>query len=82
DWAGDTLDVVDRGDGSVVKAFLFVAVLPYSGAVFCRAYPNTKSEAWLDAHVQAFSFYGGVPQLVVPDSPTPSPHQRHTGDAE
>lgn len=82
DWAGDTLDVVDRGDGSVVKAFLFVAVLPYSGAVFCRAYPNTKSEAWLDAHVQAFSFYGGVPQLVVPDNPTTSTHQRHKGDAE
>lgn len=41
-----------------------------------------KSEAWLDAHVSAFSFYGGVVQIVVPDNPTTSTHQRHKGDAE
>lgn len=82
DWAGDTLDLVDQVTGQVTRAVLFVAVLPFSGALFCRAYPNMKSEAWLDAHVQAFSFFGGVPQLMVPDNPTTSTHQRHKGDAE
>lgn len=82
DWAGDTLDLVDRVDGEVVKTYLFVAVLPYSGVVFCRAYTDMKSEAWLDAHVRAFSFFGGVSQLVVPDNPTTATHQRHRGDAE
>lgn len=82
DWAGDMIDVVDAVTGEITRAVLFVAVLPFSGALFCRAYENMKSEAWLDAHVRAFTFYRGVPQIVVPDNPTTSTHQRHKGDAE
>ena len=82
DWAGDTMDVVDTITGEVVRAILFVAVLPYSGLIFCRAYVDMKSPAWLDAHVQAFAFFGGVTQIVVPDNPTTSTHQTHKGDAE
>jgi transposase len=61
---------------------LFVAVLPYSGALFCRAYTDMKSEAWLDAQLRAFSFHGGVAQIIVPDHPATSTHRRHKGDAE
>ena len=81
DWAGDTMDVVDTITGEVIRAVLFVAVLPFSGAIFCRAYADMKSPAWLDAHVQAFAFFGGVAQIVVPDNPTcqgwvrPAPEQ-------
>lgn len=82
DWAGDTLTLVDSATGEVSKAVLFVAVLPFSGALFCRAYANMKSPAWLDAHVAAFSFYEGVAQIIVPDNPTTSTHQRRKGDAE
>lgn len=82
DWAGDTIDLVDAVTGEVTRAVLFVAVLPYSGTLFCRAYLDMKSEAWLDAHVRAFAFYAGVPQLVVPDNPTTSTHQRRKGEAE
>lgn len=82
DWAGDTIDLVDIASGEVTRAVLFVAVLPYSGALFCRAYLNMKSPAWLDAHVRAFGFFGGVTQIVVPDNPTTSTHQRHKGEAE
>ncbi len=32
--------------------------------------------------MRAFSFYGGVAQIVVPDNPMTSTHQRHKGDAE
>lgn len=82
DWAGDTIDLVDAASGEVARAVLFVAVLPYSGALFCRAYLDMKSPAWLDAHVRAFGFYGGVTQIIVPDNPTTSTHQRHKGEAE
>jgi transposase len=82
DWAGDTLDLVDAASGDVTRAVLFVAVLPYSGALFCRAYLDMKSPAWLDAHVRAFAFYGGVTQIVVPDNPTTSTHRRHRGESE
>ena len=82
DWAGDTIDLVDAVTGEITRAVLFVAVLPFSGALFCRAYANMRSEAWLDAHVRAFSFYGGVVQIVVPDNPTTSTHLARKGDAE
>lgn len=82
DWAGDTIDLVDTASGQVTRAVLFVAVLPYSGAMFCRAYLDMKSPSWLEAHVRAFTFYGGVTQLVVPDNPTTSTHQRHKSEAE
>ena len=82
DWAGDTMDVVDTVTGEVIRAVLFVAVLPFSGAMFCRAYEDMKPPAWLDAHVQSFAFFGGVAQIVVPDNPTTSTHQTHKGDAE
>ena len=82
DWAGDTMDIVDTITGEVVRAILFVAVLPFSGMMFCRAYADMKSPAWLDAHVQAFEFYGGVTQIIVPDNPTTSTHRTHQGDAE
>lgn len=80
DWAGDTIDLVDSVTGGVTRAVLFVAVLPFSGTLFCRAYMNMKSESWLDAHVRAFGFYGGVVAIVVPDNPTTSTHQRAKGD--
>lgn len=82
DWAGDTLDLVDAASGEVTRAVLFVAVLPYSGALFCRPYLDMKSPSWLDAHVRAFGFFDGVTQIVVPDNPTTSTHQRHKGDPE
>lgn len=82
DWAGDTIDLVDAASGEVTRAVLFVAVLPFSGAMFCRAYLDMKSPAWLEAHVRAFIFFGGVTQIVVPDNPTTSTHQRHKGEAE
>jgi hypothetical protein len=41
-----------------------------------------KAPAWLDAHVQAFAFFGGVAQIIVPDNPTTSTHQTHKGDTE
>jgi hypothetical protein len=82
DWAGDTIDLVDTASGEVTRAVLFVGVLPYSGALFCRAYLDMKSPSWLDAHVRAFAFFGGATQLVVPDNPTTSTHQRTRGEAE
>jgi len=82
DWAGDTIDVVDAVTGEICRAVLFVAVLPFSGVLFCRAYENMKTEAWLDAHVRAFSFYDGVSQIIVPDNPTTSTHLARKGDVE
>lgn len=82
DWAGDTVELVDQVSGQVHRAVLFVAVLPYSGALFCRAYADMKSPSWLDAHIRAFAYFGGVPQIVVPDNPRTSTHPSGKGEAE
>jgi len=81
DWAGDTIPLVDPVTGGVAKAYVFVAVLPFSGMVFARAYVDMKMASWLDGHMSAFESYGGVAQIVVPDNAATATHQVAKGDA-
>lgn len=68
DWAGATVPVRDAKTGEVSQAAIFVAVLGFSQKVFVRAYENQQIQCWTDAHVKSFEFYGGVPELVIPDN--------------
>ena len=64
----------DFGEALVViggveqQAHFFALDLPYSDACFVRAYPAAVSEAWVDGHVHAFTFFGRVPQSVLYDN--------------
>nr|WP_263289455.1 IS21 family transposase [Tateyamaria pelophila] len=64
----------DFGEAVVViggveqKAHFFVLDLPHSDAYFVRAYPAATAEAWMDGHVHAFAFFGGVPLSVLYDN--------------
>jgi len=40
-----------------------------------------RMEVWLDGHVNAFEYFGGVPQLVVPDNALTATHRKERGDA-
>ena len=42
------------------KVHFFAFDLPQSDASYVRAYPVATAEAWVDGHVHAFSFFGGV----------------------
>lgn len=55
-------------DGVEQKAHFFVMDLPQSDACFVRAYPAATAEAWMDGHVHAFAFFGGVPLSVLYDN--------------
>ncbi len=81
DWAGDTIAVVEAVTGEVTKARLFVAVLPYSGMLFCAATADMKQAAWTAVHIGAFEFFGGVPQIVVPDNATSATYRPVRGEA-
>ena len=81
DWAGDTIPLLDAGGGRPVVAYLFVAVLPFSGMVYCRAFLDMRTEAWISAHVGAFELFAGVPQIVVPDHASTATHRKKQGDA-
>jgi len=64
----------DFGEASVFiggveqTAHFFAFDLPHSDACFVRAYPTATAEAWVDGHVHAFAFFGGVPQSVLYDN--------------
>ena len=68
DYCGPTMDVVNPDTGEVRTAQVFVAVLGASNYTFACASWSQKQADWLSAHVQAFEFYGGVPEIVVPDN--------------
>jgi transposase len=55
-------------DGRPAKVALFVMTLPYSGAIFCCAFPRECTEAFLEGHVRAFAFFGGVPRRISYDN--------------
>ncbi len=64
----------DFGEALVViggverKAYRFVLDLPHSDGGFVKAYPAENTEAFLDGHVSAFAFLGGVPQSILYDN--------------
>ena len=68
DWAGQTLPVIDSVTGTVAKAYLFVATLPCSGYSYVEAFMNQKLESWINAHINAWNFFGGVTRILVPDN--------------
>jgi len=68
DWAGQTTFIVDTDTGEALDAYLFVAVLPYSGYAYAEAFMNQKQESWITAHVNAYTFFGGVTRILVPDN--------------
>lgn len=69
DFCGRTVPIFNEHSATeVTKAQIFVATLGVSGCIFAYAVPSQKIESWLECHVQAFQFYGGVPQYVVCDN--------------
>ncbi len=50
------------------KIHFFCLDLPQSDACFVKAYPAETTEAFLDGHVSAFAFFGGVPLSVLYDN--------------
>src|SRR5712671_5359102 len=55
-------------DGVERKLHFFAFDLPHSDACFVVAYPAETTEAFCDGHVQAFAFFGGVPQSILYDN--------------
>ena len=70
DYAGDPVPVViDRRSGETRAAHIFVAVMGGSSLSFAHASWTETLPDWIDAHVQAFAYFGGAARLLVPDNP-------------
>lgn len=68
DYAGQTVPIVSNTTGEIKTAQIFVAVLGASNYTFCEATWSQKLPDWINSHVRAFNFIGGVPALVIPDN--------------
>jgi transposase len=68
DFAGDTIDYVDRETGEVHKAQVFVATLPYSDYTFAMAVASQRTDDFLYALNCCLAHLGGSPKIVVPDN--------------
>ena len=68
DWAGDTLPIRDPVTGDEEKAYLFVAALPCSFYTYAELCSDMRQENWLQCHVHAYEYYGGITRLLIPDN--------------
>nr|WP_261334118.1 IS21 family transposase [Rhizobium leguminosarum] len=68
DYSGRRVPIVDRKTGEVREAELFIGVLGASSYTFAEATWTQTLPDWIGSHVRMFSFFGGVPRLIVPDN--------------
>ncbi len=68
DYCGQTVPLTDPQTGAVKEAQVFVAVMGASSYTYAEATLSQSLPDWLGSHVRAFTFFGGLPEIVVPDN--------------
>ncbi|MDH5648560.1 MAG: IS21 family transposase [Gammaproteobacteria bacterium] len=68
DFAGSTIPYINLETGEELRAQIFVGVLGASNYTFAYAVRSQSTPDWIDAHNRMYRFFGGVPQVVVPDN--------------
>ena len=68
DYAGQTVRLIDPETGEIREAHIFVATLGASNYTYTEAQWTQELYNWIGGHVRAFAFFGGIPEIVVPDN--------------
>ena len=68
DFSGETIPIVDLKTGETHQVELFIAVLGASNYTYVEACRSQDLPSWIQAHCNAFEFFGGVPKILVPDN--------------
>lgn len=71
DFAGLQMPVTDPSTHEVRQVPIFVSAMGASQRIFAKPYESQTSENWLRGLDEAFTFYRGLPAIVVPDNPKP-----------
>lgn len=82
DYAGQTVEIIDRDTGEVRQAQIFVGVLGASNYTFAEATLSQRLPDWIGSHVRAFAYFGAVPAIVVPDNLKSGVHRAHRYEPE
>ena len=68
DYAGKTLELVDRVTGQITEVEFFVAILGASQYTYAEASMSQKKEDFISSVENAMHFFKGVPAAIVPDN--------------
>ena len=68
DFSRDRPHYIDPETGEVIYAELFIAVLGASSYTFAMAVSSQKKEDWLRCNIMALEYFGGCPEVIVPDN--------------
>jgi len=68
DYCGGTVEIKNRALETVSEAQIFVCVLGASNYTFAEAHIKQDLAHWLGGHIRGFEFFGGVPEVVIPDN--------------
>lgn len=68
DYAGQTVPIIDAHTGELRTAQIFVAVLGASHYCYAEATWSQALPDWIGSHTRALRYFGGVPELLVPDN--------------
>ncbi len=68
DWSGDGIEITNGETGEVWEAPLFVGALGASSYAYVTAKPDRTSRNWIACHSEMYEFFGGVPEVTVPDN--------------
>ena len=68
DYCGPTVSVMDPETGESRSAQIFVAVLGASNYTYAEATWTQQLVDWTGSHERALTFFGGVPEIIVPDN--------------
>jgi hypothetical protein len=68
DFAGKKLFYVDPASAERISCEVFIAILPYSGLIFCQAVPSQKTGDFCSCLNAMLRFYGGAPATVLCDN--------------
>lgn len=68
DYAGLQMSYQDPATGEVHPAPVFVATMGASSGTYAEAQATQTLPDWIGGHVRAFGYFGGVPEIIVPDN--------------
>lgn len=69
DWAGDTPELLlDEATGELSKVHFFVTTMGFSSYLYAEAFLDEKTPSFVAGTAHALTFYGGVPEQLVPDN--------------
>ncbi len=68
DFTGKKLAIVDPSSGELTEVEIYVAILGYSQLTYVQAVASQRKEDFIAATENALHFFGGVPQVLIPDN--------------